>query len=127
MRDRLDELDGASVAAVTFAPQPDLGAHRAHLALPFPLLTDPERSIYSQFGIGRGSFSEIWSLGTLKMYGRLMRAGWRPRAPVQDTRQLGGDFVIDAQGKLTAAFLPRSPDSRPSIDSLVSAVSRAAH
>ena len=125
MRDRLDELGGATVAVPTFAPWSRLAAHRARLDLPFPVLADPERSIYRRFDLGRGSVGQIWSPGTLRLYGRLLRRGRRLRRPTEDTRQLGGDFVIDGAGRLAAGFWPRSPDDRPPVDALIQAVDRA--
>ncbi len=125
MRDRLPEFGDAHIAAVTFADAERLPPHRAHLDLPFPLLADPKRQVYGQFGLGRGSFRQIWNPGTLTLYAKLLRRGRTPRRPAQDTRQLGGDFVIDRQGRLAAGFWPASPDDRPSVDALVAAVSRA--
>lgn len=125
MRDRLHDFGDANLAAVTFASQADLPPHRAHLELPFPMLADPDRETYRQFDLGRGALRDIWSLGTMKMYARLLRQGRKLRRPTQDTRQLGGDFVIDAQGRLATGFWPASPDDRPSIECLIEAVAAA--
>jgi len=123
--ERLDEFPAVAVAAVAFAPVELLAAHRLRLALPFPLLADPERIIYRRFGIGRGSLTDVWSLGTLKLYWDLLRRGRKLRVPGQDTRQLGGDIVIDGDGRLAFAFRPRSPDLRPTVGELIAAVERA--
>ncbi len=125
MRDQLDRFGGAAVAVITFAEPDRLPAHRHHLELPFPLLADPDRIAYRRFGLGRGSLHRIWNPGTLATYGRLLRRGRRLRRPTEDTRQLGGDFVIGPDGALAAAFRPRSPDDRPSITRLVEAVEAA--
>lgn len=125
MRDRLDDLGDAAIAAVTFADPRRLAAHREHLDLPFPLLADPQRMLYRRFGLDRAPLWRIYNPGTLRLYGQLLARGRRLRRPVDDTRQLGGDFVIDADGRLAVAFRPRSPDDRPPIDDLVAAVSRA--
>ncbi len=125
MRDRLDEIADTTIAAITFARADRLAAHRAHLGLPFPLLADPEREVYRRFGLERAPLWRVYNPGTLRLYGQLLRRGRRLRRPVDDTRQLGGDFVIDATGRLAAAFRPRSPDDRPPIDELVAATRRA--
>lgn len=125
MRDRLDDLGDTAVAVVTFAAVERLAAHREHLDLPFPLLADPQRVVYGRFGLDRAPLWRIYNPGTLRLYGRLLARGRRLRRPVDDTRQLGGDFVIDANGRLAAAFRPRSPDDRPPIGDLVAAVRRA--
>lgn len=125
MSERIDEFPPVRVAVVTFTSVEPLAAHRRHLDLQFPLLADPDRAVYRQFGLGRGAFTEVWSLDTLRLYGDLLRRGRKLRRPIQDTRQLGGDFVIDREGRLVAAFRPQSPSSRPSVDDLRVAVGRA--
>lgn len=125
MSERLDEFPPVTIATISFATVEQLAAYREHLGLRFPLLADPQRTIYHRFGFGRGTFTEVWSLGTLKRYRDLIRQGRRLRVPMQDTRQLGGDVVLDGHGRLAAAFRPRSPDLRPSVDQLVAAVDRA--
>lgn len=125
MRDRQPDLGDTAIAVITFGQPGDLPAHRAHLALPFPLLADPERRVYRQFGLARGALHRIWSPGTLVLYARLLRQGRKLQRPTQDTRQLGGDFVIGPDGRLAAAFRPASPDARPPIDALVAAVAAA--
>lgn len=122
MRDRQDDFGDADIAAITFGRQADLAPHRAHLDLPFPLLADPDRRVYRQFDLGRGALHRIWNPGTLLLYGRLLRQGRKLQRPTQDTRQLGGDFVIDPEGRLAAGFWPASPDDRPPVDTLVAAV-----
>jgi hypothetical protein len=125
VRDRLVEFGPAAVAVVAFADQSDLARHRAHLGLPFPILADTDRSMYRRFGMERGSLRDVYSLGTLHLYWRLLRAGRRLRRPIDDTRQLGGDFVLDRDGTLAAGFWPTSPDDRPDVDQLIEAVRRA--
>ncbi len=124
MRDHLDELGDTAVAAITFAEVSRLPAHREHLGLPFPLLADSERTVYRRFGLDRAPLWRIYNPGTLRLYGHLLARGRRLRRPEGDTRQLGGDFVIDPTGRLATAFRPRSPDDRPPIDDLSAAVDR---
>lgn len=125
MRDHFDQLGDASVAVVTFAPIADLAAYHRHLRLPFPVLSDSSRTLYRRFDLGRASWRAVYGLGTLRMYARLIRQGWHLQRPSQDTRQLGGDVVLDGQGRLAALFRPGSPDDRPAIEELVEAVRRS--
>jgi hypothetical protein len=125
VRDHLEELGPAVVAVIAFADQAELAGHRDHLGLPFPLLADPDRSLYHRFGLQRGSLRDVYSPGTLRLYWRLLRAGRRLRRPVDDTRQLGGDFVLDRAGVLAAGFWPASPDDRPDVQQLIDAVRQA--
>jgi hypothetical protein len=122
VRDRLHELRASEVAVVTFADQDEVAAHHARLDIPFPLLSDPERILYRRFNLTRGSVREVWNLSTLGLYVKLLAQGRRLRRPRHDTQQLGGDFVIGSDGRLVAAFWPRSPDDRPSVDALFDAL-----
>jgi hypothetical protein len=54
--------------------------------------------------------------------GRRLRAGRRPRLPPADTLQLGGDFVVNPEGRVACAYRSAGPDDRPSVDDLVTAV-----
>lgn len=123
MRDHLDQLGDALPAVVTFGHDPDdLAAYREHLGVPFPVLADPERELYHQLGVGRGSIRDVWSPGTLRMYARLIRQGRRLRLPTDDTRQLGADAVVDRTGLLHRLWLPPGPDLRPALDEVIAAV-----
>ena len=53
MRYRLHEFGDTHIASVTFADAEHLAPHRAQLDLPFPLLADPDRQAYREFGLGR--------------------------------------------------------------------------
>lgn len=126
MRDRLEDFGDTAIAVPTFVDQDRLAGHRDHLDLPFPLLADPDRTVYRRFGLGRAPLRRVYGPGVLRLYAELLRRGRRLRRPTEDTRQLGGDFVIDAEGRLAASFRPGGPDDRPSIDALVAAVRSAA-
>jgi len=123
VRDHLDRLGDALPVVITFAHDPaQLAAYREHLDVTFPLLADGDRETYHLLGAGRGSIRNVWSLGTIAMYVRLVRHGRRLRRPTEDTRQLGADAVIDRRGHLHRLWLPTGPDHRPPIADLIAAV-----
>jgi hypothetical protein len=124
VRDHLLTPD-LSVAVIGFGTPEDHAAYHRHLQLPFPLLSDPDRELYRRFGFGVASLRAIYGAGTLRLYARLLRRGRRLRRPRQDTRQLGGDVVIDPLGRLVAVFRPASPDDRPTLDQLARALQQA--
>lgn len=125
MSDRLDDFDPASVVLITFTHPRNLRGFRRLLGLRYPVLADETRAVYRAYGLGRGRWSQIWSWRTLHTYGRLLRAGRKLHRPTEDTRQLGGDFVVDARGQIAYAYRSRRPDDRPPVDDLVEAVTRA--
>jgi peroxiredoxin len=123
--DRLREFDEASVVLITFTRQRNLRAFRRLLGLGDPVLADETRAVYAAYGLGRGPWWRIWSWRTLRAYARLLRAGHRLRRPTEDTRQLGGDFVVDPGGRIVYGYRSRRPDDRPAVDELIAAVGAA--
>lgn len=86
---------------------------------PFPLLLDPQRSVYRAYDLER-SLLRSWNLRTIGFYARalLSRSAWRG---IQgDSSQLGGDFVVDADGLIRLAYRSHDPTDRPSVRELLS-------
>lgn len=125
MRDRLEDLGDAVVALVTFTRQRNLRGYRSRHGLPFAVLTDEDRAGYRAYGLGRGSVWRVYGLATLRRYAQLLRRGERLQRPLEDTLQLGGDFVVGRDGRLAYVFRGSGPDDRPEVDELVEAVRRA--
>ncbi len=125
VRDQLGEFGDARIIVVTFADPGRLDAHRAHLDVPFPILTDLTLAIYDAFGFRRGTRRAIWNVDTLRFYGGVLRHGRRLTRPTEDIYRLGGDVVIDAAGRLTFRYASAHPDDRPAIPELVDAIRRA--
>lgn len=121
VRDHLDQFGNATIAVVTFTDPARLAGYRKQLDLPFPVLTDPDRALYRMVGAERGSNRQVWSIGTLRTYGRLLRQGRRLQRPTEDIHQLGADLVADSDGRITYLALPPTPDERPAIQELIDA------
>jgi peroxiredoxin len=122
VRDHLDHFADAALAVVTFADPERLAAYRQHLALPFPIVSDVDRRLYQLLGAQRGSTRAVWSLGTLRMYARLLRKGRRLQRATEDIHQLGADAVVGRDGRLRYLSLPSSPDARPPVSDLIAAL-----
>ncbi len=122
MRGRIEEFGDTQVAIVTFTDPAHLDAYRAHLDVPFPIVTDVDRRLYRALGLARGTRRQVWSFGTLKMYAQLLRQGRRLRPATDDIRQLGADVVVDRDGRIVAIFRPPTPDARPGVDELLAAL-----
>ena len=117
---RRAEVQGA-IACVTFAEPAMLRGFEREIGLPYPLYGDPDRATYRALGFGRASARRVWlDPRVWARYGRLLARGRRPvGGPAQDTLQLGGDAVLDAQGRLRWIYRSRGPEDRPSVDRLV--------
>lgn len=127
MRDELERqgrhLD-VDVAVLTFGHGDRLADYRRHLDIAFSVLRDEHRDAYRAYGLSRGSLRAIYRPATIKKYVQLMRAGQKLRRPTDDTRQLGGDFVVGPDGRLAFAYRPVAPDDRPFAAAIVAALGR---
>jgi hypothetical protein len=116
----LDELEqtNTQVLIITFGTL--LGAHAwlEETCSPFRLLLDPERKVYQAYGLER-SLLRSWNLRTLLTYVKLLAAGRKWRGIKGDSAQLGGDFIIDFQGKIHLAHHSHDPTDRPTVDDLL--------
>ena len=122
MRDHLDLFGDARIAVVTFAAPERLAAYRDHLNVPFSIVADVDRTLYRLLGAERGTNRQVWSLGTIRMYARLLRKGRRLKRATEDIHQLGADAVVGRNGVLRYLSLPATPDARPPISELVDAL-----
>lgn len=125
VRDRLDEVgDGTEIVLVTFTDQAHAESYQSSNDVPFPVLIDKDRLAYRAFGLGRGSLWRVWGWRALRSYIEILRvSGLRGlHRPIEDSRQLGGDFIVDADGTLAWTFYGEGPDDRPSVDELVAAL-----
>ena len=135
MRDRLSDIAGsdgsrAEVALITFTNDAELAAYQQRRALPFPILVDEARGVYHSYGMGRGSFLDVWGWRSLRRYWQILRpsgAGSRDdmRPATEDTRQLGGDMVIAPDGRLAWGHWSENSADRPSVDEIARAVADA--
>jgi peroxiredoxin len=122
VRDHLEQFGDARIAIVTFAQPERLAAYRKHLGLTFTVVADVDRVLYRLLGAERGNNRQVWSLGTIRMYARLLRRGRRLRRATEDIHQLGADAVVGRDGTLRYLSLPSTPDRRPPIEELIAAL-----
>jgi len=126
VRDRLDEFSPApEVVVVTFTDPTALEAYLRGNDLPFPVLLDADRAAYRAYGLGRARVWRAWGLRSIVATLRIALRGRWPRRPFEDTLQLGGDFVIGADGTLVHGHWSEGPDDRPTVDELIVAVAAA--
>jgi AhpC/TSA antioxidant enzyme len=125
-RDRIERAGGTAVFVVHDSPARVRAGLLAGLDLPWPVLVDLDRVAYRAWGLRRASFRTVWlDPRVWARYGLLLLGGQRLRRLGSDTLQLGGDFVVDADGVVTWAR-PQQADDRPPVGVLLAELERAA-
>ena len=105
--------------AVSFEPADRVALLALQLDLPFPVLSDPERTVYNAYGLGSGSWLRIFSPGTIWTYVKHFAVGRRYEHRSSDWKQLGGDFILDAAGAATFEHRSTAPNDRPEVSQLI--------
>ncbi|MHB8575268.1 MAG: AhpC/TSA family protein [Dehalococcoidia bacterium] len=114
MRDEAGGQDGVGVAIVTMGKPPDAADFCRRAKVPFVCLSDPARTSYRAFGLRRGSLSDVMGPAVLLPSLRAAAKGHFVGRPVDDVYQLGGLFVIGADGRIGYARYPRNSGDNPS-------------
>ena len=125
MRQQQDELSrlNTHVLVISFSTEYWARAWREETGTPFPLLLDPQRSVYRAYSLERSLFRS-WNLRTMWLYIRLLLTGRKWRGIQGDSAQLGGDFILDAGGVVRLAYRSHDPTDRPAVKALLEVVSR---
>lgn len=125
MKKHYDEIRrlGAEVLVVTMTEPAKLAVYLDRFPSPFPVVSDPSLASYRAFELGRTSLGGML-LKSVGGYLKLMAKGWLPKTPNQgeDIMQLGGDFILDKEGKMVYAYRSADPTDRPAAEDLVQAV-----
>ncbi len=88
----------------------------------FTLLLDPERAAYRAYGLEH-SLARSWGMRVWLRYAQLLLAGRQWRGIQGDSAQLGGDFIVDANGLIRLAHPSRDPTDRPPTSQLLALLS----
>lgn len=111
---------GAAVVVMTFQAGPVVEAYVRESGLPWPILIDESRAVYSAYGMNRGSHWNVYGPATMWEYAKLMLRGRRPTIPEKsDYRQLGGDVIIDPAGIVKLHHIGNGPADRPKPRTLI--------
>ena len=84
----------------------------------FPLLVDPDRSVYKSYGL-QSSRWRAWGLRTVIYYIKALFRGEHIFKTGGDTAQVGGDFIIDGEGRIAMVERSSGPTGRPSTDQII--------
>lgn len=124
MRQHYPEIQArnAVVIAVSFEPRDRLFQLARQVRTTFHLLSDPERDIYRAYRLTRSHLLQLLSPGTVLAYVKLLARGRMYHFRRSDLRQMGGDFVIDAEGVVRYQHRSAAPHDRPSVQELMDVI-----
>ena len=91
--------------------------------IPFPILRDPERGVYSAYELER-SYRRLLHPRTLWFYFKKLLRGRGFSKITADPTQLGGDFLVDGEGVIRFAHYSKDPTDRPTVEQIVSALEK---
>jgi hypothetical protein len=112
---------GIQVAIVTFETTPFVRSYVAETKAPWPVLIDHDRTLYSGYGMHRGRLRDIWGGKTWIAYFKEFARGRLPKYSGGDTRQLGGDVLIDPTGIVRFHHVGSGPGDRPPVAAILEA------
>ncbi len=115
---------GGEVLAICFDTLERAERYAREHAVPCPLLVDPERRVYRAYGLERGAWWRFLLPKVALRYGLLLKRGAAPTRPEADPLQLGGDFVVDPEGRLALVHPSKDPTDRPAVATLLAAMTR---
>lgn len=126
-RERLDRAQAAVVLVAYDEPSLLTKKLLRDLAIPFPLLIDRTRDTYRAWGLGRMTWRHLLPLPMLVWrYVKLVARGHELLGRSPDMLQLGGDFVVDPDGRMAYAHRLRHNGDRPPVEDLIAAIERVA-
>jgi len=118
---------GAGVLVVAYDEPTLLSAKMLHeVALPFPLLLDRTRETYARWGMGRTGLTGAMLSPSLNWrYLKLLARGERFLGFAPDMYQLGGDFILDGEHRITFAHRMTNNGDRAEVSVLLAELRRA--
>lgn len=105
---------GAQVVVISFVQPARLKQYLARRDWPMRVLADPELKAYREFGLERAGWLQLLRPRALVVYMKLILRGKMPQRPQEDVHQLGGDFILDATGRVVYEYRSQDPADRPS-------------
>ena len=123
MRELYEEILrlGAEVLVVTFSAAQRIPQYLEAHDWPFPVVADPEFEAYRAFELQKGTWWQVAGPQAIVGYLKLMLRGRLPDKHTKgdDVKQLGGDFVLDASGRLLYLYRSQESTDRPSPEELL--------
>ena len=113
------EQNGFQVVLVGLGTAEQAEKFRSEFSPSFPVICDPYKELYRQYGLGRGGVSSVASPAVLFRGLRSMSRGYTPGIPRGDVMQMPGVFFIDTEGIVRYSYFSKDASDHPPVDSLL--------
>ncbi len=117
-----DALPDENIVFVTMAEPALVARFRKWMHSPHVFICDPERRLYTAFGIGRLTAGRLFNVNVVRQAVQAYRKGYRNALSFDDQLQLGGTYVMDREGNILASFPSDDIGSHPSPEVLLTAL-----
>ena len=107
-----------NVLFVTMGTQEEATEFRASMESPHRFISDPNKRLYEDFGLRRGSFGQMFSPRTFRRGFQATRAGHSVGKPVGDPWQLSGAFLIGQDGRILGEHRSSDASDNLSVDDI---------
>ena len=120
LRSHYDQINALNteIIVVAFETSERAQAWLTETGAPFTVLLDPAHKAYQAFGLER-SLLRSWGPKNLWYYTKALLKGHQFHRIGADTAQLGGDFIIDANGIVCLGHPSHDPTDRPPVAELL--------
>lgn len=116
------EALNTNIVAISFGIEYWARAWLEETQSPFPIWLDPERVSYQAYGMGT-SWMAAWGVKNLLYYAKAAVSGTKVKRENRgDTDQMGGNFIVDANGIIRFAYPSHDPTDRPDVETLLDVI-----
>jgi peroxiredoxin len=123
-RERIARLGTDVVLVAYHDPELVMTQMMQSLNLPYLLLVDKSRRAYADWGMGAVTARAFLHPGLYWAIAKLILSRPEPLGDVDDRSLVGGDFVIDREGRLAFVHTLRSLHDRANVEDMLSVVER---
>jgi peroxiredoxin len=116
---QLRSFPNENIVLVSMAKIDDCKDFRERMESPQRMISDPLKTVYEQFGLKRGSFTQMFNSTTFKRGFEAMSSGNRVGAPVGDPWMLAGTFIINTDGEVVFSHFSRDASDNLSGEMIV--------
>ncbi|UCD77830.1 MAG: redoxin domain-containing protein [Desulfobacterales bacterium] len=113
---------GAQVVLVGMGTPSESTEFAVKFDVPFPMVTDPEKKLYRQFGLKQMSTLGFFSPSVALKGVATIVGGHGIGRPQGDVRQLPGVFIINTTGQIVFSHFSSNPADHPDAKTIIAAL-----